>query len=202
MRWTVVIPARALPDAKSRLLPASPDAAAHARLVRAIRADTAAAARAAGPVARVLLVVDVPGEPGEDETLVQTGTGLNAALVEGAELAAARWPEDGVAALLGDLPALRSDELGQALEDAATHPRSFVPDASGLGTTLLTARPGVLLRPAFGTGSAARHAVIATELAAGASLRQDVDTDADLHAAARLGLGPATGALVVHLDPA
>ena len=60
VRWTVVIPAKALPAAKSRLMTASADETAHRRLVEAIRADTAAAARAADGVARVLVVSDRP----------------------------------------------------------------------------------------------------------------------------------------------
>jgi len=206
VRWTVVIPAKALPAAKSRLLPASRDAAAHRRLVEAIRADTAEAARAADGVARVLFVSDSPA-PG---VLVQTRPGLNGALIDAAGHAAARWPADGVAALVGDLPALRSDQLAAALAAAAAHPRAFVPDAEGTGTTLLTAVPGTPLRPAFGPGSAARHAAAAVRIAAGATLRCDVDTAADLQTAARLGLGPRTAAtlagraagdgVVVHLD--
>lgn len=180
---------KSLPEAKSRLLPASSDAAAHRRLVEAIRADTVAAAGAADGVARVLLVTDRPGPAG---ALVQTRPGLNAALAEAAEHAANRWPEDGVAALVGDLPALQSAELADALALAAAHPRSFVSDAPGTGTTLLAARPGTPLQPAFGVESATRHASAATPLDAAPGLRHDVDTADDLVAAADLGLGPAT----------
>lgn len=193
MRWTVVIPAKALPEAKSRLLRASGDPAAHRRLVESIRADTMAAARAAEGAARLLLVADRPGVPG---ALVQTRPGLNAALVEGADYAARTWPTDGVAALVGDLPALQPGALGAALAAAAQHDRAFVPDAPGTGTTLLTAAPGVPLRPAFGPGSAARHAQLAAALVADPSLRCDVDTAEDLQAAAELGLGPATSAVL------
>jgi 2-phospho-L-lactate guanylyltransferase len=191
--WTVVIPAKGLADAKTRLLPASDDPAAHRRLVQAIRADTLAAARAAVGVARVLVVTDRPGEPG---ALVQTRPGLNAALEEAAEHAARCWPADGVAALVGDLPALRAGALSAALAAAARHRRAFVPDAAGTGTTLLAAHPGAQLAPAFGPGSAARHAEAAVQLDAEAGLRQDVDTAEDLQRAARLGLGPATAAVL------
>lgn len=195
MRWTVVIPAKALPAAKSRLLPALADPAAHRALVLAIRQDTLAAARAAAGVIRVLLAVDRPqGAPPGVHELVQSRPGLNAALAEAAEHAATAWPQDGVAALVGDLPALQPEELAAALADAAAHPRSFVPDAAGTGTTLLAARPGQALGPSFGTGSAARHRKDAFELAAGAGLRHDVDTAEDLISAARLSLGPATAA--------
>ena len=189
----MLIPAKALPEAKSRLLPASVDDGAHRRLVRAIRADTLAAARAAGGVARVIVVTDRPGEPG---AFVQSAPGLNPALREAAAHASGTWPADGVVALVGDLPALRPDELAAALAAAAGQPRSYVPDAPGTGTTLLAARPGITLEPAFGAGSAARHRVVAAGLDAGPGLRHDVDTAADLIAAAELGLGPATTAVL------
>jgi 2-phospho-L-lactate guanylyltransferase len=198
VRWTVVIPAKALPEAKSRLLPASVDDAAHRRLVRSIRHDTMAAARAADGVARVLVVTDRPGEP---DAFVQTRPGLNAALREAAEHAGRSWPEDGVVALVGDLPALRPDELAAVLVAAAGQPRSFVADAPGTGTTLLAARPGTALSPAFGPGSAQRHAARATSLDAGPGLRHDVDTADDLRAAVALGLGAATTAVLSGAAP-
>ncbi len=193
MRWTVVIPAKALPAAKSRLLSASTDERAHRRLVEAIRADTAAAARAAAGVARVLVVSD---RADGDGVLVQTVPGLNGALAEAADLAARSWPADGIAALVGDLPALRPAELAEALARAAAHPRTHVPDAAGTGTTLLTALPGVALAPAFGPGSAARHAADSVALDGGGGLRNDVDTAEDLLAASVLGLGRHTGAVL------
>jgi 2-phospho-L-lactate guanylyltransferase len=191
MRWTVVLPVKTLPAAKTRLLSASASPAAHSRLVEAVRADTLSAARAADGVARVLIVTDRAGLP---DALVQVRPGLNPALAEAAEHAAREWPTDGVVALVGDLPALRPDELATALAAAAAHPRSFVPDAEGTGTTLLAARAGIALEPAFGPGSAARHGSAAVALDAGPGLRRDVDTAADLRAAAAVGLGPATAA--------
>jgi 2-phospho-L-lactate guanylyltransferase len=104
-----------------------------------------------------------------------------------------------VAALLGDLPALRPADLLAALDAAADHPRALLPDASGEGTVLLTARDAATLVPAFGPGSAraherAGHTRLDLDLP---RLRTDVDDDTDLATAARLGLGPATlGALV------
>ena len=200
MHWTVVIPVKALPEAKTRLLPATADPAAHRRLVEALRSDTREAARTADGVARVLLVADRPGV--DPEALVQRRPGLNAALVEAAAHAAATWPDDGVAALLGDLPALRPADLAAALAAAALHPRAFVPDAEGTGTTLLATRPGVPLDPAFGTGSAARHAAAAVRLRAAPGLRRDVDTAAELAEAYALGVGPATSALLAGGEPA
>jgi 2-phospho-L-lactate guanylyltransferase len=196
VRWTVLIPAKSLPEAKSRLLGATADPAAHARLVLAIRADTMAAARSTAGVDRIVVITDRPAASDGDRVLVQSRPGLNTALREGAAYAAAHWPDDGVAALVGDLPALRPAELAAALALAAAQLRAYVPDAAGTGTTLLTAAPGEPLRPAFGAGSAARHGGAAAALAAGAGLRNDVDTGADLRAALALGVGPATGAAI------
>lgn len=198
MQWTVLLPAKALPEAKSRLAPASATPAEHRALVDAIRHDTAAAACGAASVARVLVVVD-RGEPAPD-VIVQSRPGLNAALEEAAAIAAQRWPGDGVAALVGDLPALHADELAGALHAAAHHARGYVPDHQGTGTTLLTATPGVPLHPRFGPASAARHAAEAALLPAGPGLRHDVDTAADLDAAADLGLGAATSAVLGKAD--
>lgn len=191
IRWTVLVPIRALPSAKSRLASGvAPDL--FPQLVVAIRADTLAAARAAVAVARVVVVGD---RPGDGITLVQTSPGLNGALRDGAGYARANWPDDGVAALVGDLPAARPDDLTAALGEAARHPSGFVADWTGTGTTVLTARPGVVLDPRFGEGSAARHAQIAVALPAAPGLRHDVDTAADLAEAARVGLGVHTGVL-------
>ncbi|HEY3630248.1 MAG TPA: 2-phospho-L-lactate guanylyltransferase [Jatrophihabitantaceae bacterium] len=193
MQWTVLVPVKALPAAKSRLSGFSADAAAHARLVDAIRGDTLGAARAAAGVTRVVRIGDAQGVEHE---LLQQRPGLNAALAEGARHAAAQWPGDGVAALVGDLPALTAVELAAALTAAAEHPTAFVADADGTGTTLLTATPPATLEPRFGPGSAARHGADAAALVGGAGLRQDVDTPDDLRAALLLGVGPRTLAVL------
>ena len=191
MRWTVLVPLKALPAAKSRLVPGM-SVPEHAALVEAIRADTLVAVRGAASVARVVVVTDVPSAFDVDVVIVQTEPGLNAGLAEAAAQAAHRWPEDGIAALVGDLPALLSSDLDAALDAAARNPRSFVPDSPGTGTTLLAASPGNALDPQFGTDSASRHKAGAAELAAGATLRADVDTAEDLRRAAELGLGART----------
>ncbi len=192
MSWTVLVPIRALPSAKSRLASSVPSELFE-QLVSAIRADTLTAVRACSAVARVVVVGD---RPGDGITLVQHSAGLNGALRDGAALARERWSADGTVALVGDLPALRPDELAEALGAAMSHEAAFVPDRTGTGTTLLTARAGVVLDPRFGAGSAARHETFATRLPAGAGLRHDVDTAEDLAAAAAVGLGEHTAAVL------
>lgn len=124
--------------------------------------------------------------------------GLNAAFRHGAATAGRHAR---VIGLTADLPALRPAELAAALSVVAAGPsgvRRFVADAPGDGTVLLAAPAGVPLEPRFGVGSAAAHAASGALPLAGdwPSLRRDVDTPADLVAAARIGLGPRTTALL------
>lgn len=89
----------------------------------------------------------------------------------------------GRAVLLGDLPALRPADLARALVAARRHPRAFVADAPGTGTTLVTARPGVSWRSAFGRASASRHralGLVPVPVPLRSSLRHDVDTPRQL----------------------
>jgi len=195
LRWTVLLPVKALPSAKSRLASTLPEdwRDLHPALVEAMRTDVLSAARTAPQVAHVLVIADVPGEYDADAVIVQRSAGLNGALRDGAAYAREHWPEDGVAALVGDLPALTPTALEAALDAAAAHPSSFVRDADGSGTTLLAARAGERLNPRFGEGSAARHGAAAVEISsAPAAVRRDVDTAADLAEAVRLGAGAAT----------
>jgi 2-phospho-L-lactate guanylyltransferase len=207
LTWSMVVPVKVLARAKSRLATlAGPH---RADLALAMAADTVAAALTCPDVARVIAVTD-----DRDASLVlaalgavvlpdEPGRGLNPALRHGAAVASARWPASGIGALAADLPALRPAELGAGLRAAARWPRAFVPDASGTGTTLYTAQPGMAFAPRFGAGSAERHrASGAAELILPglASLRRDVDAPADLRAAADLGVGPRTAAVVARLS--
>ena len=201
--WSVVVPAKQLASAKTRLapltatLPAGPPAG-HGQLVLDLLADTVAAALASPAVGRVLVVTDDPRAAavvtalGADTTPDQPRSGLNAALAHGSEHARARGAGP-VAALSSDLSALRTDELTAALAAAAGHRRAFVADAQGTGTTLLAVTDGALA-PRFGPGSAAAHAAGGAVPLDGdwPGLRQDVDTPADLQAACWIGVGPRT----------
>ncbi|MDN5761122.1 MAG: 2-phospho-L-lactate guanylyltransferase [Microlunatus sp.] len=111
-----------------------------------------------------------------------------------------------VLACMGDLPALRADVLRAVLTAAAAHPRTFVDDRDGSGTTMLIGQR-TALDPRFGScvldgrtiSSAERHrgsGAIRLEITDLARARLDVDTADDLAAAHHLGLGPATASLV------
>ena len=201
--WSVVVPAKRLAVAKTRLRPLTrPLGEGHDDLVLALLADTVGAALGSDGVDEVVVVTDDPAAAdlvrglGARTVADEPDAGLNAALEHGA--AAARNPA--VAALSSDLPALRSTELTAALDAASAVPRAFVADAHGTGTTLLTA-VGVSLDPSFGPASALAHRAGGATPLTGPwpGLVHDVDTEADLRAALALGAGPRTTALTVHL---
>jgi len=129
---------------------------------------------------------------------------LDRAVVAGAVAARAEAPTAHLGVLLGDLPGLDPAELDAALAAAEAHPLAVLPDAAGTGTTLLTARAGASLRPAFGGGSAAVHRALGHAelvLPADSTLRHDVDVPADLTALVSRGVGGRTGALLRRLGP-
>lgn len=214
--WRLVVPVKGGARAKSRLHP--PTGVRRAALAWAIARDCLDAVTAALPPTSVHVVTADDGVARYAaglgaEVVHDPGRGLNEAVragVRAASTAAAhqgaallrpsagsahgqRAAREGVGVLLGDLPALRPDDLLTALQTAAAHPLAVVPDADGTGTVLLTSWGGHL-EPAFGTGSAARHTAaghhrLELDLP---RLRTDVDDDASLRAARELGVGPAT----------
>jgi 2-phospho-L-lactate/phosphoenolpyruvate guanylyltransferase len=138
------------------------------------------------------------------EVISESGNvGINSALRRGA-LTLRGQGYRSVLACVGDLPALRPDSVLRILDASRAHERSFVADASGVGTTMLIAHD-VDLTPQFqGRSAAAHHASGAVSLADEAigwpivDARRDVDTEADLAAAIGLGVGQATSALIDH----
>jgi 2-phospho-L-lactate guanylyltransferase len=203
----LVVPVKTLARAKSRLADTADDGM-RPGLALAFAQDTVAAALACPAVAGVAVVTDDARAGRELAGLGarvvadEPGDGLNAALVHGAAAVRAVRPESAVAALNADLPALRPAELSRVLAAAAQFRRAFLADAAGIGTTLLAAAPGQELLPAFGPDSRARHrasGAVELLLTAADSVRQDVDTGADLRAALALGVGPRTAAVAARL---
>jgi 2-phospho-L-lactate guanylyltransferase len=176
LAWSMALDTlTALSAAVDEVLVVSPDASLPAQLDRAG------------------LAVSVVGEP--------PGAGMNGALSSGAELLRAHGCGL-VLACVADLPALRPESVRRVLRAAQSRPRSFLADASGVGTTMLVAAD-TALDPRFQGASAAAHrlsgATALTDDVLGAAVpdaRHDVDTEADLGAAQALGLGPATTALL------
>jgi 2-phospho-L-lactate/phosphoenolpyruvate guanylyltransferase len=204
--WTLVVPVKPPAVGKSRLAPFARDRRTELALAMAL--DTVSAAVAGHQVAEVLVVTQ-DGESGD--ALAEAGAivipdeperGLNTALGYGAAAAWQRRPGCRVAAMLADLPALRPRELDTVLDAAHTYPSSFVPDADGTGTTVYCATSQSAFDPHFGPASRAAHRDVgAVELVLPdiETVRRDVDTEADLRAALRLGVGPRTQAALAHL---
>jgi 2-phospho-L-lactate/phosphoenolpyruvate guanylyltransferase len=201
-----VIAIKPMEHAKSRL--AVPDPLRR-RLAWTMALDTMSALCRALP--HVLVVSDQPALEARlrraglaVEVISESGHfGMNSALNRGALCLHAQGFTS-ILACVGDLPALRSESVARIVDASRDHPRSFVADASGVGTTMLVAHD-VELTPQFqGRSAAAHHASGAVSLVAEAigspvaDARCDVDTEADLAAAIELGVGPATSALIDH----
>jgi 2-phospho-L-lactate/phosphoenolpyruvate guanylyltransferase len=196
----LVIAVKRLTAAKTRLAPVF-SAATRENVVLAMLVDTITAATAVSALRSVLVVT--PDEVAAaaaralgalvlaDPTPQGHRDPLNNALSAAEALARRDCPN--VVVLQGDLPALRSSELAEAVRAARVHPRSFVTDRHGTGTAALFSF-GVALDPHFGTDSAQRHRRSGAVELSGAwpGLRSDIDTPEDLDVARDLGVGPAT----------
>jgi len=205
MGVALVIAVKRLDSAKSRLS-AHFDGELRQRVVLAMLIDTIAAARAAPGVDSITVVTaDVSAAAAAhahgagvvaDPTPPEHGDPLNNALLIACRALSPANPN--IAVLQGDLPALRSSELDAALDAGARFGRCFVTDRQGTGTSALFAF-GVPLHPLFGADSARRHRDSgAVELIGDwPGLRCDIDTPEDLEEARRLGVGPATAAILL-----
>jgi len=204
--WTVLLPLKGGQRAKSRL-GASPE------LASAIALDTLRATLCCPVVREVRVITSDPALARSCTDLGAyvcpesvRGAGLRPAVRDGiralvgSRTAGAVVP---VAVLLGDLPAMRPQDLRCALDAMAgaltsgaggTAAMGIVPDLEGTGTVLLAASAPRHLVPAFGPGSAAAHVRAgALRLALDLPrLRLDVDTRADLRRAVGWGVGPLT----------
>lgn len=190
--------------AKSRLADVAGDR--RADLALAMAADTVQAALSAPAVTAVVAVTDdaraarLLGSLGAVIVADEPDAGLNPALRHGA--AVARTFATAIGALSADLPALRPEPLAAVLGEAVQHPVAFLADRAGTGTTLYTATAEADFAPHFGDQSARAHrraGAVELQLADAVQVRQDVDTGADLLAAAHLGVGEHTRALLREL---
>jgi 2-phospho-L-lactate guanylyltransferase len=204
-RYAVLVPVKPLAVAKSRLRELGDRA--RRDLASAFAADTVEAVLSCPMVSRVLAVTDdhdlARGLRDLGVDVIPDGTSdLNGTLVQAAAEMQRRGPGLRLAAVCADLPTLRPEELGRALEAADPDRMSFVADQERIGTTAVLAPGLATFRPAFGPGSRREH------LAAGATevegidvptLRRDVDDAAALVQALRLGVGPRTSVVATSL---
>ena len=203
----VVVPVKQAVVAKSRLQPLGD--VARRELVSAFAVDTVAAALECPLVDCVLVVTDdvrlarAARELGALAVPDGESGSLNASLAQGAAEVVRLRPGLRPVALCADLPALRPEHLSAALEDAARRPMpAFVADSAGMGTTMYAAPALSLFDPRFGPRSREAHlaqGAVEVQLDDIDSLRQDVDTPADLRAAAELGVGSRTAWVVTTL---
>lgn len=197
--WHVVVPVKGVAGAKSRLAP--PRGVDRGDLAVAMALDTVESVCRVVAPGRVRVVTSDARFAG---AAAELGTVVVPDPVVAGLLGAVRAGLAGVAVdtyravLLGDLPALRPEELRHALTVAERHARAFVPDRQDTGTVLVTATPGTPHTTCFGAGSAAAHEAAGyTRLdLAMSSLRTDVDLAEDLAVALRLGTGRHTAALL------
>ena len=200
----LIVAVKNLPAAKTRLSPLF-GAQQRRQLVLAMLIDTLSAALAVPTVGSLTVVTPdhtaaaAARELGAGVLIDPTPPGhpdpLNNAILAACE--AVGPTTSNIVVLQGDLPALRSEELAEALAAARQHGRSFVADRQGTGTAALFGF-GIHPGPLFGAGSAGRHRDSgAVELSGDwPGLRCDIDTPEDLAEAQRLGVGPATAEAV------
>jgi 2-phospho-L-lactate/phosphoenolpyruvate guanylyltransferase len=174
-------------------------------VVLAMLVDTLTAAARVGSVVRITVITpddaaaaaarQLGAEVLFDPTPEGHADPLNNAITEAEQVVGQSAPN--IVVLQGDLPALQTQELAEAIAAARHHERSFVADRLGTGTAALCAF-GAKLDPRFGPDSCARHRRSGAIELTGAwpGLRCDIDTPDDLAVARRLGIGPATARAV------
>jgi 2-phospho-L-lactate guanylyltransferase len=203
----LIVAVKRLAAAKTRLAPVF-SARTRESVVLAMLVDTLGAARRVRSVGSIAVITpdeaaasaaaELGAETLADPTPEGHGDPLNNAIVVAERALTGAFSN--IVVLQGDLPALQSQELAEAIAAARQHRRSFVADRLAKGTSALCAF-GAPLDPQFGPDSSARHRRSGAIELTGAwpGLRCDVDTPADLAAARRLGVGPATSrALAQH----
>ncbi|MBB3604843.1 2-phospho-L-lactate guanylyltransferase [Mycolicibacterium sp. BK556] len=202
----VIIAVKRLVAAKTRLSPVF-EAGTREQVVLAMLIDTITAARDVDAVRSITVVTP-------DDTAAGAARDLGAAVLF--DTTAPTEPDPlntavrlawstvskqsaNTVVLQGDLPALQTDELAEALTQAQSHRRSFVADRHGSGTAALFAF-GAPLDPLLGRDSARRHRDSGAVELTGAwpGLRCDIDTIEDLESAQLLGVGAATTRAIAH----
>lgn len=201
----LIVAVKRLAAAKTRLAPVF-SARTREKVVLAMLVDTLTAAAAVASVGSITVITPdeaaaaAAAELGAavlaDPTPPDHGDPLNNAIATAERAVAESFSN--VVVLQGDLPALQTQELAEAIAAARHHRRSFVADRPATGTAALCAF-GTALDPQFGADSCARHRRSGAIELTGAwpGLRCDVDTPADLAAARRLGVGAATARAIV-----
>lgn len=199
----VVIPVKSPAIAKSRLR--VPD---HARpgLASAFALDVLEAVRRVPSVVEVAVMTDDDSFTERCRAAgirtVPDGNALNDGLRRAAGRVRVQHPDAIPVAVCADLPCLTPEDLAAALAVVTDDRAWFCVDAEGTGTTLYAA-PYAGFDPRFGVGSRAAHEAAGAYPVPGelATLRLDVDDEADLDEAIRLGTGRHTRVALAALVP-
>lgn len=196
----LIVAVKRLAAAKTRLAPVF-SAQTRESVVLAMLVDTLTAAARVASVGKITVItpddaaaaaaIELGAEVLTDPTPAGHPDPLNNAIAAAEQVVTQTMPN--IVVLQGDLPALQTQELAEAIAAARHHKRSFVADRLGTGTAALCAF-GTPLDPRFGPDSCAQHRRSGAIELTGAwpGLRCDIDTPNDLAAARRLGMGPAT----------
>ena len=159
-KYVALVPVKPPALGKSRLVGLTDDT--RRALAAAFALDTVAACISSSAIAEVLVATDDASFSVELAALgavtIPDGVGmdLNGTLRQSAAEARRRWPELVPVALTGDLPAVRAEDLDEALGAVAPGEPAYVADTDGLGTTFYTAAHDAF-DPRFGPGSALAH---------------------------------------------
>jgi 2-phospho-L-lactate guanylyltransferase len=196
----LIVAVKRLTAAKTRLAPIF-SASTRERVVLAMLVDTLTAASRVSSVRRITVVTPdevaaaAASELGAEVLTDPTPDGhlnpLNNAIAAAERVVS--QSVSNIVVLQGDLPALQTQELAEAIAAGRRYERSFVADRLGTGTAALCAF-GTTLDPRFGPDSSAQHRHSGAIELTGAwpGLRCDIDTPDDLAVARRLGMGPET----------
>jgi len=166
--------------------------------------DTVAALSSAPAIGLVVVVTRDPvlsSSWDSDKVIVviDVAEGMNEAVMTGAAWCRRHYGESPLAVFPADLPCATAAATQRFLELASGFARAVLPDLDQAGTTGLTARAGVALRPSFGPRSLAAHLASGATLIEGPGLdplRRDVDEPEQLRTAVRLGVGQHTTRVV------
>jgi 2-phospho-L-lactate/phosphoenolpyruvate guanylyltransferase len=200
----LIVAVKRLAAAKTRLAPVF-SAQTREKVVLAMLVDTLTAAARVGSVRTITVItpddvaaaaaIELGAQVLSDPTPHAHPDPLNNAIAAAEQVVAQSVAN--IVVLQGDLPALQTQELTEAIAAARQHQRSFVADRLGTGTAALCAF-GTSLDPRFGPDSCVQHRRSGAIELTGAwpGLRCDIDTPDDLAVARRLGMGPATSRAV------
>lgn len=150
--------------------------------------DTLTAIKGSALVESIIVLGDLKFD---GNVVADLGTGLNNEIAR----AATSLPRP-LAIVLGDLPAMTSEDFTAILEQASNVDKGVVIDHAGTGSTMITLTVDQFT-PHFGDDSAEQHLADGyVPIDASTRARLDLDTLEDLELAASLGLGVATSALL------